>query len=409
MTTDLFSGLGETQREMPTGNVMLRRIRDFDWEATSIGRMDAWPDDLGCVCRTMLSSSMPMSLLIGREGLIVYNDALRSAVGPAADDLLGRPAADALPDVTGFCRRMLARTFEGRSSAFRGLPLMLFRGNVRERAWFDLDFTPIIGAHGRIHGALVVGSETTECAQARIEAAEDALRQSEERFSRAFRLTPVPTVVSTRKELHLLDINDAFVSVFGFTGEEVIGKSGSDLPIWVSAASPRLLQREIAKSGSFRNIEMQLRAKHEEILDCLISAETMIIRGEECLLTTIQDITERRRTEVELIAAIDAVMKDDSWFGRTVIEKLANLRRPGGARRSAAELSDLTGREQEILGLICQGLSDGEIVEALGLTRNTVRNHVARIYGKADVHSRSAAIIWARERGFTGPVRKMPS
>ncbi len=151
-----------------------------------------------------------------------------------------------------------------------------------------------------------------------------------------------------------------------------------------------------------RNLEVQLRTKHEEILDCLISAETVIIHGEECILAVIQDITERKRSEIELIAAIEAVMKDTSWFSRTVMEKLANLRRPGGGNGPAAELSDLTSRELEVLGLMCQGLNDTEIVKALKLTRNTVRNHVARIYSKADVHSRTAAVVWARERGFTG-------
>ncbi|MGV6875801.1 PAS domain S-box protein [Pseudochelatococcus sp. B33] len=238
--------------------------------------------------------------------------------------------------------------------------------------------------------------------------AEDALRQSEERFARSFRLAPVPTVLSTREGLRLLDVNDAFSSILGLTGEEVVGKAGHELPIWVSAASRRQLEREIEKSGGFRNIEIQLRTKHEEILDCLVSAETVIIHGAECVLTVIQDITERKRSEVELIAAIEAVMKDTSWFSRTVIEKLANLRHPGRANAPAAELADLTARELEVLGLMCQGMSDAEIVKALKLTRNTVRNHVARIYNKADVHSRAAAIVWARERGFTGTTSRSP-
>lgn len=232
--------------------------------------------------------------------------------------------------------------------------------------------------------------------------AEDALRHSEERFALSFRLAPVPTTLSTRKALRLLDVNDAFVSTFGFAEEDVIGKSGPDLPIWTSAASRRQIEKSIEKDGRFRNVELQFRTKHDEILDCLVSAETVIIHGEECVLTVIQDITERRRTEVELIAAIEAVMKDTSWFSHQIIEKLANLRRPGRANAAATELSELTAREREVLGLMCQGLSDADIVKQLKLTRNTVRNHVARIYGKANVHSRAAAVVWARERGFTG-------
>jgi PAS domain S-box-containing protein len=238
--------------------------------------------------------------------------------------------------------------------------------------------------------------------------AEDALRQSEERFARSFRLTPVPTVLSERKGLRFLDVNDAFVSVLGYTAEEAVGRAGAELPIWVNSASRRQLEREVEENGGCRSFEVQIRTKQDEVLDCLLSAETVSIQGRECVLTVIQDITERKRSEVELIAAIEMVMQDTSWFSRTIIEKLANLRHPGRPSTSAAGLSDLTPREMDVLGPMCQGLTDAEIAKKLGLTRNTVRNHVARIYNKAGVHGRTAAVVWARERGFTGALSKRP-
>lgn len=102
------------------------------------------------------------------------------------------------------------------------------------------------------------------------------------------------------------------------------------------------------------------------------------------------------------MAAIEAVMQDTSWFSRTVIEKLANLRQPHGSNKAQTDLKDLTAREREVLGLVCQGLADPEIAKQLGVSRNTIRNQVAAIYNKVDVHRRSAVIVWARERGFTG-------
>jgi DNA-binding CsgD family transcriptional regulator len=47
-------------------------------------------------------------------------------------------------------------------------------------------------------------------------------------------------------------------------------------------------------------------------------------------------------------------------------------------------------------------MDDQEIADFLHLSRNTVRNHVAMLYNKLDVHRRGAAIVWARERGITG-------
>ncbi len=138
-------------------------------------------------------------------------------------------------------------------------------------------------------------------------------------------------------------------------------------------------------------------------LDCLASAEIVTIAGERCILSVLQDITERKRSEAELFEAIEAVMQDTSWFSRTIIEKLAHLRHPERTEAARTELADLTPRERDVLGLLCQGMNGDGIAKVLDLSRNTVRNHLATLYGKIGAHGRSDAIIWARERGFTGP------
>ena len=140
--------------------------------------------------------------------------------------------------------------------------------------------------------------------------------------------------------------------------------------------------------------------------DCLASADTVVINDQACVLSVLQDITEQRHSEAELITAIEAVMQDTSWFSRAVIEKLADLRQPRGSTASRAELGDLTAREPEALALICRGLSDAAIAAQLGVSRNTVRNQVSAIYRKIDLHRRSAVVVWARERGFTGQEKR---
>jgi PAS domain S-box-containing protein len=231
---------------------------------------------------------------------------------------------------------------------------------------------------------------------------EDALRESEERFSKSFRLAPVPTLISILDGFRTLDVNEAFVATSGYTVEEVVGRSPAEIQLWESSVSRKQLEQAVEKTGSVRNLEIQLRTKDGALLDCLVSADTVSIHDQPCVLLVMQDITDRKRSEVELMTAIEAVMQDTSWFSRTVIEKLANLRQPHGSNKADAGLKDLTAREREVLGLICQGLSDQEIAKQLGLSRNTIRNQIAAIYRKVDVHRRSAVIVWARERGFTG-------
>jgi DNA-binding NarL/FixJ family response regulator len=162
------------------------------------------------------------------------------------------------------------------------------------------------------------------------------------------------------------------------------------------------LEQSLEKTGSVRNLELRLRTKQDELIDCLVSAETVSIHEELCVLSTMLDITERKRTEAELIAAIEAVMQDTSWFSRTIIEKLANMRQPGGRNMPTGALADLSPRERDVLGLLCQGLTDAEIADQLRVSRNTIRNQVSAIYRKVNVHRWGALIVWARERGITG-------
>ncbi|MBO9357606.1 PAS domain S-box protein [Bordetella petrii] len=231
--------------------------------------------------------------------------------------------------------------------------------------------------------------------------AENALRHSEERFSRAFRLAPAPMVLSTPAG-KVLEINDAFVATTGYSLDLLAAKEDALARLWADPAAYGAAMAKLEQGISLRGHELQLRTHDGLLLDCLFSAEPVVIHEQRCLLGVIQDITERKRNETELMAAIEAVMKDTSWFSQTVIEKLAQIRQPQAQPRAHAELAALTAREREILGLMCRGMSDPDIAQALHLSRHTVRNHVASLYSKLDVHRRSAAIIWARQRGIVG-------
>ena len=227
--------------------------------------------------------------------------------------------------------------------------------------------------------------------------------QSEARFAAAFRLAPVPMMVSLVDGFRILDVNEAFVATLGYTVAEAIGRTADDLKLWGMSAARRRFEEDVQATGRVHNQDIRLLTKTGWLLDCLASAEVVTIAEERCVLSVLQDITERKRSEAQLFEAIEAVMQDTSWFSRTIIEKLAHLRHPERTEAARTELADLTPREREVLGLLCQGMNGDGIAQALRLSRNTVRNHLATLYGKIGAHGRSDAIIWARERGFTGP------
>lgn len=233
--------------------------------------------------------------------------------------------------------------------------------------------------------------------------AEVALRQSEERFAKAFRLTPVPILICSADEQRLIDVNQAFLEILAYESDEVLGKTVAQLDFIDEPAERARLLAALEKTGRVDRVDMRIRRKDAELLECAVSADTVNIQDAVCYLLVLMDITERKRTELELVAAIEEVMTDASWFSRTLIEKLANVKKVNSPQLPSVSFTDLTARERDVLGLICEGLADKEIAARLKLAPNTVRNHVATVYSKLDVHSRSEAIVWARERGlFSG-------
>jgi DNA-binding NarL/FixJ family response regulator len=133
--------------------------------------------------------------------------------------------------------------------------------------------------------------------------------------------------------------------------------------------------------------------------DHLLSAEAVTIHGKQRILQVMHDISERKRTENELMTAINAVMQDTSWFSQRIVEKLASIGH-GERDGSLPGLIELSHREREVLSLIAHGLADAAIAEKLRVSRNTVRNHVSSIYRKTGVRQRGALVVWARERGM---------
>lgn len=232
--------------------------------------------------------------------------------------------------------------------------------------------------------------------------AETALRAGERHFATVFNMAPVAMVLTSLDGHRIIEANEAFARMTGYPVASSIGRAPDELELWNDAEQRLHVEEEIARHGGVRNCDVRLLHKEGDAVECLLSAERISLRDEKSILWLYQDITARRHTELELIEAIEAVMKDTNWFSRSVMEKLANLRNPRSGKAPPPQVAELTQREREVLELICEGLEDKAIADRLSVSNNTVRNHVARIYSKIGVNKRSAAVIWARERGLSG-------
>jgi PAS domain S-box-containing protein len=230
-------------------------------------------------------------------------------------------------------------------------------------------------------------------------AAESELQHSEERFSISFKLSPVAQIITSADGFKVLEANEQFLRMTELSASEVAGRDLRDVRMWgeeeklLDALGPGL-----KRTGEVQGLEIRLETKTGRTIDTLFSAHAVRINQEPCVLCSFQDITDRKRSEVELIEAIDAVMKE-SWFGRTVAEKLAAFR-TASQGKILPPVQSLTRREREILVCICKGTNDQGIAEKLSISRNTVRNHMASLYKKIGVNRRADAVLWARDAGI---------
>jgi PAS domain S-box-containing protein len=226
--------------------------------------------------------------------------------------------------------------------------------------------------------------------------AERGRAASEHHLQSVFEMAPVAMMVTRDADHRISSVNAAFRDLTGHDAAVAIGRTADDLQLWTDAEQGGTLERNLAEQGSVRDGDAVLRSTSGAAIECLVSAETISVGDAPSALWVFQNVTERKQTERELAAAIEEVMKDTNWLSHSILDKLATLRRPE-ARAPAAPLSP---REREILELICDDLDDSAIAERLALSRNTVRNHVARLYAKIGVNRRSGAVVWGRERGI---------
>ena len=137
------------------------------------------------------------------------------------------------------------------------------------------------------------------------EAAEHALRESEERFAKAFRSAPVAMTISTFSENRYLDVNESYCALTGYSRDELLGRTATELGIMPEAAPDIPGFSELSAGGRAREVEFPIRTKSGETRDILLSAELIEISGLTCVLGIGFDVTDRKRLEREVIEAAE--------------------------------------------------------------------------------------------------------
>ena len=121
--------------------------------------------------------------------------------------------------------------------------------------------------------------------------------KAEERFTKAFRCGPDAMWLARAKDGMLLDVNEQWEKIFGHRRAEAIGRTTTDLGMWVSPYDRARMVAQTAHGGPLRDFELTLRNKAGTALRVLLSADVVELAGETCLIIILRDMTDRQRAE----------------------------------------------------------------------------------------------------------------
>ena len=278
------------------GGQMGDLIRSFDWEKTSLGPITKWPQSLLTAVNLLLQSPVPLVMLWGKDGIMLYNDAYSVFAGKRHPSLLGCNVLEGWPEVADFNRNVMKHGLKGKTLSYTDQQLTLFRNNKPEQVWMDLNYSPVIDESGNPAGVLAIVIETTQRIQA-----EQKRKESEDRFRTLIeKSTDAVQIVSPDGKI--LYTSESITNVLGYTVEEMQDKTV--LP-FLHPDDHAYFMEEFGKllSGKQKQIQLQYRVKHKDKswawLD-VIGVNHLDTPNINALVGTFRNITEEKKQQEAL-------------------------------------------------------------------------------------------------------------
>src|ERR1700677_162178 len=276
------------------GGKMGALLREHDWSKTPLGPLEIWPQSLRTTVGLVLHSVVPIVLLWGQDGTMIYNDAYSIFAGGRHPALFGSKVREGWPEIADFNDNVMKIGLAGGTLAYSDQELTLYRSGQPEQVWMNLDYSPAPDERGNPAGVIAIVVETT----ARV-LAERRQAAERERQRAIFQQMPGFVGVLTGPDHVFEYVNDAYVAISG--PRTFVGRSVREVfPELEGQGFYELLDQVYATGKPFRAQAMPIRlvAENEDrYIDLLYEP----IRNDGGEVTGIfvggYDVTDRVRAE----------------------------------------------------------------------------------------------------------------
>ena len=253
--------------------------------------------ELSHLTRAVLDASPAVIHVVDRAGRYLFvNETWPRTFGLSGGEMLGKSLFDIWPRETA--ERMWRDDLEVLKS---GKPIQAEHEVPHPsgpRQYLTIK-APLLDRHGAVAGVCGISTDITSRIKMEV-----ALRQSEERFAKVFRISPVAIAITRASDGCFLDANEQCLELAGCTLEELVGRSGVELGLWPSTENREAVVSAPREGFSVRAAPLQLHRRSGEPRDVLMSLEHIRMGDVDCLLAIATDITEYKRLEARLGQAV---------------------------------------------------------------------------------------------------------